>query len=180
MPSLERRGRDKLLVAFFLTGCSSYLHSTREIACRLDHTYLPGKLTIEATVINNTAKSVTFVRNRNFYTLSVWARNRAYIEDKVIRIVDYNPASLASLEIVPPGKSIQFTENFEYRRISPRVIEIYDDMSHDNPLLRIKDSKLKVDFSYGFYPDYFPWLGRVLYPNILSADLKSSVIIDAP
>lgn len=169
-----------LAACLALAGCSTYLPSRDPITARIDHAYSPGRLTLTATLANISDKPVTIVRNPNFYTLSLWARDLKYIDVKRHILFHFANATPSEIEVIPPRRSIQFTESYGYRRTSRSTIEIYSGPISDPGFhARIRDSKLTARFSYGFYPDYFPLLGRFGRPNILTAEFDEESTFDA-
>lgn len=143
-----------------LTTVSTNSKFPCELSCSIDedpsakHTDI---LIVTVSVSNHTDSPVTLVKSANFYSISVSAadRNKGVAENH--RIVEYPPATEKQLLRVPAGGTAKFGRWFHYSRKATGelwVSEFYG--GEEAGYMRIWDSKIRVEFSYGWYPDYLP------------------------
>jgi hypothetical protein len=166
-----------------LAGCSTYFTDGTKLPCTITHRAENGQLIIRAEVTNASDKVLTFVNHPDFYYLLVTAtdRNRARAEGGAL--ISYVRATAEDLEKVPPGEKFVAEKSYNYRRLSPRTVEI-SDKGYFGFKKRIWDPYLRAEFSYGSTLEYLPahaWiLGRnyVVHSDVFDIDSRDSYRTD--
>jgi len=161
------------------SGCSSYLRDGREIVPQIDYRIHGQKLIVEGTLSNNSGRAVTFVRHSDFSLFSLWAEDRSRITEKNIMVISYAPAEFKDLETIRSGESIHFEEAYEIKQLSPNLTRVTEyPASEWSRSFTMRDTRIRAKFSYGFYKESFPWLGRFFRPGVLLDDISISREID--
>lgn len=124
--------------------------------CQMTVTQDKDYFTVTATVHNQTDRTVSFVKNSNHTSISIYAadRNKDEVHNPVI--ISIPRAEAKDITRVAPGGSTSFTHVFRYKRSRNGHLLIYDDFSIGESYLEIRDTILQANFSYGWYPDYLP------------------------
>ena len=162
-------------------GCSSYLHDTAGISATVTHTLSGRELTVTATITNNRSSSITIVDYPDFWSTSIYAKNRKLDQAKNLIFVHFVPAGISDVKVITAGDSYAFKSTFGFRRVSQNTIEIYDGtIDKKTPYMKIWDDHLKAYFHYDFYPDYFPWIARFGLPKVLATEIESSEVFSTP
>lgn len=112
---------------------------------------------VTATVTNQSGRPVTLVESANFYSISVSAAARHKGAAENFPIMQYPPATEKQLLRVPAGGSVTFSERFRYSHKPNGELWLSDYWGGEKKgCIRIWDTSLRLEFSYGWYPDYLP------------------------
>ncbi len=146
------------------------------------HKIAGNQLTVNATVTNNTAQTISLVKNPNFYGISVRAQDPK--KDEAIRpkIVTYGPAVSKDVAIVAPGHATTFSTTFAMRRLlgGPIEVERVEQSYGPRSFMVISDDTFKTTFSYEHYPRFLSEKAKKTGQNFLITPLRGQSTFRRP
>jgi len=167
----------------FLVSCGTpQPTSSPEFPITMTHKIAGNRLTVNATVTNNSAETISLVKNPNFYGISVRAQDPKLDEAVNPKIVTYGPATSKEVAVLAPGHSTTFSTNFYLRRLIGGPVEVEREVQAHGPrsFMVISDDTFKTTFSYEHYSRFLTPTAQKAGQNFCNSQLRAKSTFRRP
>lgn len=172
-----------LLPLFFFISCSSTPDTTGTespqnplFPVALSHQFTGNKLTVQATVTNQSPNPITLVENPNFFSFSLAPTKAGSSRVVNKKIVTYAPVVSKEVVNLAPGKAKTFTSHFLVREAGEGRFELERSFQPFPPrsYTIFTDPGLKLSFSYEHYPRFLNETSKKKAAQFLTTPLRAT------
>lgn len=175
-----------VLAAVALSACSGTQATTTgsnpTVPVAITHQLNGNVLTAVATVTNNTEAPISFVKNRNFYSISVTTADPADSRVVFPKIVTFPPVVSNQVVNVAPGQSTSFSASFQIRPLNELAydLERVDQPFSPRSYQVMQSRKLRTTFEYNHFPRFLNERSKKVAKGFLTVPIKSQAPFQLP